>query len=103
MTSRRARLALSLPLALVAAGAFAADDAWQRFGRDVDPNTFIVGHPASPRWRIAHANHEHPAVVAAREAGEAGVDANTFIVQPPASVSWKERGDDSVRTAANGR
>ena len=53
-----------------------------------NPNTFIVGHPASPRWIAAHANHEHPAVVQARMAHQATIDPNTFVVQPPAAVSW---------------
>lgn len=52
----------------------------------VNPSTFIVGHPASPKTRSGHANFEHPAVLAARAA--AAVDANTFLVQPPASVQW---------------
>jgi hypothetical protein len=54
----------------------------------VNPSTFIVGHPASPKVRGGHANFEHPAVAAARAA--AAIDPNTFLVQPPASVSWVE-------------
>jgi hypothetical protein len=62
----------------------------------IDPNTFIVGHPASPTVRGGHANFEHPAVIVARRA--VGIDANTFIVQPPVAVSWTvqpERADDT--------
>jgi hypothetical protein len=62
----------------------------------IDPNTFIVGHPASPTVRGGHANFEHPAVIVARRA--VGIDANTFIVQPPVAVSWTvqpEREDDT--------
>lgn len=55
----------------------------------VDPSTFIVRHPASQTWRAGHANHEHPAVRQAAEAGTHSVDANTFIVQPPAHVEWE--------------
>lgn len=52
----------------------------------LDPNTFIVGHPASPRAGTVHAGSEHPAV-AARLARRAGaIDPNRFRVQPPASV-----------------
>lgn len=57
----------------------------------LDPNTFIVGHPASPRWTTApvqHANGEHPAVLQARAARAAHIDGNTFLVQPPATTRW---------------
>jgi hypothetical protein len=55
----------------------------------IDPNTFIVGHPASPRNRAGHANADHPAVqVWAAPAHGQALDANTFLVQPPASVQW---------------
>jgi hypothetical protein len=58
-------------------------------GGAIDPNTFIVGHPASPRWKTVHSNHEHPAVIQAERAKQGrAIDANTFIVQPPASVQW---------------
>jgi hypothetical protein len=92
-----ARLALAITFLPAAGGALAGDpdEAWSRFGRDVDTNTFLVGHPASPRWIVTHANHEHPAVVVARQAaeGRTPVDANTFIVQPPAAVTWLEHSD----------
>lgn len=62
----------------------------------IDPSTFRVGHPASPTWQAAsskpvHANGEHPAVLAARQAQHPHIDSNTFIVQPPASVVWADR------------
>jgi hypothetical protein len=100
-----ARLALAVAFVPFAGGALAAspDEDWARFGREVDPNTFLVGHPASPRWKVTHANHEHPAVVIARQAAEGGapVDPNTFIVQPPAAVTWLEHSDapDAVNVA----
>lgn len=62
----------------------------------IDANTFIVGHPASPRWRVVHANAEHPAVLQARQAGHVAFDPNTFIVQPPASVTWLANGEAPV-------
>jgi len=100
-----ARLALAIAF-IPAAGAALADPAdadWARFGRDVDPNTFLVGHPASPRWGTSHANQEHPAVVVARRAaqGSQAIDPNTFIVQPPASVTWLATSDapESVTVA----
>ena len=56
----------------------------------VNPNTFVVGHPASPRNRLVHANAPHPAVLtwAAAQAAGRPVDGNAFLVQPPASVRW---------------
>ena len=97
-----ARLALGLSFASFAGATLAAElpatpaAAEAAYCRDIDPNTFRVGHPASPRWVVHHANGEHPAVIVAREAAaHAGaVDPNTFIVQPPASVTWLEHGDD---------
>jgi hypothetical protein len=55
----------------------------------INASTFLVGHPASPRWISGHANHEHPAVVMRREAASRTIDPNTFIVQPPAHAEWK--------------
>ena len=52
----------------------------------IDPNTFLVGHPASPRNRAGHANSDHPAVTA--WARSPAVDGNRFLVQPPAAVQW---------------
>ena len=97
MTIRTHRTALLLT-ALLAAGAQAqtpattaapqATTAGKAYSA-IDPNTFILGHPASPRWQVVHANQAHPAVrVALAARGAAVVDANTFIVQPPASVTW---------------
>jgi hypothetical protein len=56
----------------------------------IDPNTFIVGHPASPTWKLVRANGEHPAVQVSRRTGVAAPDSNRFIVQPPASVRWTD-------------
>ncbi|MEP7296352.1 MAG: hypothetical protein ABI702_09190 [Burkholderiales bacterium] len=60
----------------------------------IDPNTFILGHPASPTTRGGHANHEHPAIIVARLARTPSIDPNTFIVQPPASVTWLPAAED---------
>ena len=73
----------------------------------IDPNTFIVGHPASPTVRGGHANPEHPAVSVARRA--APLDTNTFLVQPPVQVTWRVlpatpstmAGDTSVPSASS--
>jgi len=72
----------------------------QRVG-DIDPNTFILGHPASPTTRGGHANFPHPAVVVAGRVGPLPIDPNTFIVQPPASVTWLPvaPAEDSTRVA----
>ena len=60
----------------------------QRAGQGIDPNTFIVTHPAQVTLKSGHAGYEHPALTARRDAATAGVDANTFLVQPPASTTW---------------
>ena len=65
--------------------------------RDASP--VLIGHPASPRWTVVHANHEHPAVTQARLAGTTGVDANTFLVQPPAHVQWTLASERDVAVA----
>jgi len=107
------RLSALAALALVMAAGSAAAEPTQPFGwhpalvarpvpAGIDPNTFIVGHPASPTVRGGHANFEHPAVIVAHRAGGMGVDANTFIVQPPASVTWtvSPEPDSGTRLAA---
>ena len=97
------RVALAVA-SLGIAGAALADNApdtapdkaagdWAHYGRAIDPNTFIVGHPASPRWIVVHENHEHPAVVQARLAAQKAIDPNTFIVQPPVAVTWLVKSD----------
>lgn len=54
----------------------------------IDPNTFIVAHPAGLTWRAGHANHAHPADVLSHR--QATIDPNHFLVQPPSSVHWVE-------------
>ena len=54
----------------------------------VDPSTVIVGHPASPTWRVVHANDDHPAVVVKHDWATRAIDPNTFVVQPPAHARW---------------
>lgn len=71
-------------------------------GRSIDPNTFIVGHPASPRWVHRHAGGEHPAVLTAR-AARPDIDPNTFLVQPPAPVLWVVQPATPVRVAQAAR
>jgi hypothetical protein len=95
---RAPRLSALAALALVmAAGGAAAEPAAEPFGwhpalavrpvaTGIDPNTFIVGHPASPTVRGGRANFDHPAVLIVRR--RAGIDPNTYLVQPPATVSW---------------
>jgi len=99
-----APIALAI-LTLASAGAASAADTdadWVRFGRDVDPNAFVVGHPASPRWAVRHAGGEHPAVIVARRAAERpdAIDPNTFLVQPPAAVAWREQDETATTVAA---
>lgn len=87
--SLRTAFALSLATATVLP-VLAADRAAPVMSRPqagIDASTFIVGHPASPRWKAApSANGQHPAVLVARQA--AHIDSNTFLVQPPASTTW---------------
>lgn len=65
----------------------------------IDASTFIVGHPASPRWKAApSANGQHPAVLVSRQA--AHIDSNTFLVQPPASTTWALRSAGEVAVVA---
>jgi len=94
MTSRFAFLSAIASLCLTAAAHAGPAVATGTPYSQIDPNTFIVGHPASPTWRAGHANHEHPAVTQARAAKVAGIDPNTFTVQPPASVQWLVRGEE---------
>lgn len=86
----------ALVLSAAASGAFA--QTLPTASPSIDPNTFIVGHPASPRWVHARANSEHPAVLTAR-AARADINPNTFVVQPPAAVQWVVRADETVRVA----
>lgn len=106
MDTRHARRWALLLTAAATSGAFAqthpASENAPVVGRSIDPNTFIVGHPASPRWVRAHANAEHPAVRLARSA-RAELDPNTFLVQPPAAVRWVVRTDEPVRVAETAR
>jgi len=111
------RMPAMVAMALVMAGAAAMPAQAQQVGwhpaasarpmlaAGIDPNTFILGHPASPTTRGGHAGGEHPAVLVARNAGQRGIDPNTFIVQPPASVTWiaTPPQDDEIRYAQTGR
>ena len=97
------RKLFALPLAALAFTPFAmAQDVGQhpavfaaRSLPGVDANTFIVGHPASPRNRVTHANREHPAVTQWARAATPAIDSNLFLVQPPTPVLWTmgPRGD----------
>jgi hypothetical protein len=64
-------------------------------------NPVIVGHAASPRWKLVHANAEHPAVIVAARAP--AIDPNVFIVQPPTSVQWTMGPAPESQIAAVGR
>lgn len=64
----------------------------------INANTFIVLPPASTRWVAGHANHDHPAVVVARQTR--GVDSNTFLVQPPVAVTWTVPEPEATRMLA---
>lgn len=93
--------AAAMPVEAQSVGWHPATSSRSVLSAGIDPNTFIVGHPASPTMRAGHAGSEHPAVLMAREAGQRGIDANTFIVQPPVAVTWTATPaqDDAVRYA----
>lgn len=57
-----------------------------------------IGHPASPHWKVVHANAEHPAVIV--YARVQAVDPNLFIVQPPTSVHWATASAPAIDSAA---
>ncbi|MFT3953880.1 MAG: hypothetical protein QM722_05640 [Piscinibacter sp.] len=65
----------------------------------LDPNHFIVGHPAGLVQRAGHANQAHPADAVSRQ-GAPAVDANHFLVQPPSSVHWALASDEAVTVAS---
>jgi hypothetical protein len=90
-------------LAVLSSMAFAQSSPF--VGRGIDPNTFIVGHPASPTWSRPHTNAEHPAVQVAERTKHqvAAIDPNTFTVQPPASVRWLASGEASALAIAAAR
>ncbi len=75
----------AIALMLAAPAAFAQQTAATS---RIDPNTFIVGHPASPTWKLPHSNGEHPAVLISARAVARAPDSNRFLVQPPTSVRW---------------
>lgn len=64
----------------------------------IDPNTFIVAHPAGLALRGGHANHAHPAEQARQNA--AVLDTNHFLVQPPSSVHWVAAPEAELTVAA---
>ncbi len=68
----------------------------------IDPNHFIVGHPAGGRQRAGHANFEHPAVTVSGQ-GLPTLDANHFLVQPPSSVRWADAPAADMTIAAVAR
>lgn len=65
----------------------------------IDPNTFIVAHPAGLALRAGHANHAHPADQVARQ-GATGLDPNHFLVQPPSAVRWVAAPEVDLRLAS---
>lgn len=52
----------------------------------IEAANFVVGHAAQGGAQRSHANHEHPAVEAARR--ERVIDTNGYLVQPPATTQW---------------
>src|SRR5262245_17159449 len=71
--------------------------------RGIDPNTFIVLHPAAPRFLAeSQTLGEHPAVIVARTWDTRGIDPNTFIVLHPAAPQFLARSQpEQVRVATS--
>lgn len=86
-----ARLAAAIAAATLACAAQAQPFGHPALGgvaapQSIDPNTFVVAHPAGLALRAGHANHAHPADVLSHR--EATIDTNHFLVQPPSAVRW---------------
>ncbi len=62
----------------------------------IDPNRFLVGHPAGGLPRALHANHDHPAVTV-YERGAPALDTDHFLVQPPSPVRWADASAQPVQ------
>lgn len=56
--------------------------------RGIDPQEFIVSHPARLALRAGHANGEHPALAVQRQAADVEIDVNSYLVQPPSATRW---------------
>lgn len=100
----RSTASLALLAALALPFAAAAQDVGQhpavfapRALPGVDPSTFRVGHPASPRVLPGHANFEHPAV-SAHDAARP-LDTGRYLVQPPATTRWLTTAAQATVTA----
>ena len=100
----RSTASLALLAALALPFAAAAQDVGQhpavftpRTLPGVDPSTFRVGHPASPRMLHGHANFDHPAVSAHDVA--LPLDTGRYLVQPPASTRWVTTASAAAATA----
>lgn len=111
MNAARFTYAAVVALAALAAFATATQAEAQTFGAHpalggkpaaaatIDPNHFIVGHPAGLTQRAGHANQAHPADAVSRQ-GAPAVDANHFLVQPPTTVRWALASDEVLTVAA---
>ena len=107
MTTHKNLLAIALALGAAFAAQAQTTGAHPAVGvhnavQGIDPNTFIVAHPAQLLLKRGHAGHEHPALATKRLADVAGVDANTFLVQPPASTTWALESAPAVVVAVAG-
>lgn len=65
-----------------------ADVSALKLKRSLDPQTFIVAHPARLALSNGHANGEHPALAMQRQALTPRIDVNTYLVQPPSATVW---------------
>lgn len=100
VVTRTAAIAVLALLAAASQACWAAEPS-VIIGTGIDSATFRPGHPASPRWVIVRAGHEHPGVLAARAAGKPAIDPNAFTVLPPASVRWTVAAEPAARVAGS--
>jgi hypothetical protein len=94
-----ASAAASQAQAQVIAGHPALRGAPQVAATSIDPNRFIVGHPAGGQQRAGHANYAHPAVTISAQ-GTPALDTNHFLVQPPSPVRWADAPAEGMSVAA---
>jgi len=102
--------ALALTAAAAAGTAFAQDVQEHRLGQHpavlvqrqaahIDPNTFIVGHPAGLAWVATPSmTYDHPAVAVARMARQDREAAQLalYLAQPPMAAAWMRGGSTAL-------
>ena len=115
MNTRFFRAAALAIIAAAAGTAFAQDAQEHRLGEHpavlvqrqaahIDPNTFIVAHPAGLAWVATPSKtYDHPAVIVARMARQDREAAQLalYLAQPPMAAAWL-RGGSTALAARDG-